>query len=188
MKFTINSILLLSVFILVGCCKEKEPAIPYFDFVIYWEGLQEDGSAEADVFDKNWKASAYILPAFDDPNFFSIYLETYTNEGFLREQVAFGALNAMVGKYEIVFDTSKNYSDKIINGVYSQYTDDGDVLYGGYQIDKDYDNVLYIDKVDTINHLMEGRFNLMFDLDEADYDKDLARKVLFENGKFSVKI
>jgi hypothetical protein len=35
---------------------------------------------------------------------------------------------------------------------------------------------------------MEGRFNLMFDLDEADYDKDLARKVLFENGKFSVKI
>ena len=189
MKRTINSILLLSAFILAGCCKDKEPAIPYFDFVIYWEGIQEQGSAEADVFDKNWKASAYLFPHPSESSYFSLIYETYSPDGLLREQILMGSLSKKVGKYKVISDFSTDIlDDDMVNGVYSSFVDDGDVLYGGYQINMDNDNELYIDRVDTINHIMEGRFNLLFDLIEADYDKDLARKVLFENGKFKVKI
>ncbi len=179
-------ILLATIF--VSCCKDKDPSIPYFDFVVYWEGLQEQGSAEADVFDKEWGASAFVYPHHFEPEYINIYFQTYTGEGFLREQISFGAFSPTVGKYSVVYDTSTNYSDYVINGNYSTYSDDGDVLNGSYSINKDYENVVFVDIVDTINHEIEGRFSLMFDLDESDFDKDLARRVLFENGKFKVKI
>lgn len=189
MRANFPVILILTAIALTSCCKDKDPSVPYFDFVVYWEGLQEQGSAEADIFDKKWKASAYVFPHPTEPNYFSLIYETFTTDNLLREQILLGTLSAKIGEYKVISDfTMDVFDDNKVNGDYSVFSDDGDVISGSYRINHNYENVVYIDNVDTINHLMEGRFSLMFDLDESDYDKDLARRVHFENGKFKVKI
>jgi hypothetical protein len=189
MKPFFKIISLLFVLVAMGCCKDKEPNEPDFDFTIYWEGLQEEGSAEATVSGMTWKASAFNFPQADQPPYFSVFLLTYTDEGFNRDAVNFGNFSAKVGEYQVVADTiANNPADNIIHGSYSQNTDDGDVGYGTYDLNTNHENVVFIDKVDTITHEMEGRFSLLFDLKEEDYDKNLAKHVFFENGKFKVKI
>lgn len=170
-------------------CKEDGIGIPYFDFVIYAPGSQDSGSASANVFDKKWQATAYLFPFDLDTQYTSIRFETFSPDGFLRDAVFFGNFALKEGFYTVTNGpiASTSQGDHIIKGGYGQFEDDGDVIYGGYELDDVYTNRFHIDHIDTISHTIEGRFSALFTLREAYFHNDLARQVLFEDGAFIVK-
>jgi hypothetical protein len=190
MKSIFYLLLIASSLAFVGCGKDDDNNIVSdFEFVHYWKGTQEGGNAEASVMGKNWEASAYAFPDMNQPDYLSILIETYTDNGLLRDQIQFGNFSKTVGEYTVVQDpTAEAFDDFIIYGYYTQFSDDGDVIFSSYKLDSTFENTINIDMVDTINHIMEGRFDLLFEIVENGHEKELPKEVFFENGKFKVKI
>lgn len=162
--------------------------IPYFDFKIYNPGNQERGSAKATVFDKEWNASASIIRyPKDTSRHFEVYFETYSDEGFTRDQISFGLFDGKVGEYQVTdnpFDN--NFDDFSIHGSYALWLSDGDLLYGNYEIDTDFDNKVTIDKND--GNIVEGRFSLVFKERIVGSHTDIPSKIYFKNGKFQANL
>lgn len=188
MKISTFFILLFGV--LVGCNKDnssKEPDIPYFDFKIYQPGTQENGSATATVFDKEWNASVLLYRWPDSTSqYFQVFFETYSEFGDTRDQVSIGIFDGKVGVYQITnnaFDT--NFDDFSITGDYSFWISDGDLLYKSYFIDETFDNKVVIDKNDGEN--IEGQFSLSFTSSVTKHT-DVPGRIFFKSGKFRFKL
>jgi hypothetical protein len=173
----------------MSACKDDDIGIPYFDFVLYSPGPQDSGFASANVFDKTWQATSYIFPYAEQPQYLSVIFNTFSSEGFLRDDLVFGNFALKEGTYVVSDDpyVSTVQDDHLIYGGYAQFQADGDVIYGGYALDPDYPNRFHIDRIDTIAHTVEGRFSALFNLREFYLHAHLARQVLFEDGVFKVK-
>lgn len=184
-----NVYLLSFLVICLSACNDDDIDIPYFDFVLYSPGSQDSGFGKAKVFDKEWQATASVFPFEFEPQYVSIRFETYSPEGFNRDELVFGNFTLKVGLYTVIDDPSADTSqdDNLIYGIYGQYQDDGDVIHGGYELDNDFPNTFYIERIDTIAHTVEGGFNALFKLRESYLHANLARQVLFEDGEFMVK-
>jgi hypothetical protein len=174
-----------------SCKKENEPDnnpnIPYFDFKIYNPGDQKKGRASATVFGKEWNASAYVSRYPDSTSkYYQVYFETYSDEGFTRDQISFGVFGGKVGEYDIKNDLfDSNYEDFSIHCSHSLWMSDGDLLYGYYFIDTTYKSKIIIDKND--GEEIEGRFWLIFTSNVVEHT-DIPGRVYFEEGKFRVKL
>lgn len=137
--------ILFFFFALVSCNKDSELTLPPFDFRVYYPGDQLTGKAEAEVFNKRWRATAYTFPG-QTPEYFSIIFETYSEFGDLRDQIGLGLFKATEGEYTVGNDHfDDNLDDNIISGTYGLWGSDGDVLYGNYIIDTLFTNIVIID-------------------------------------------
>ena len=181
---------------LLGCKKEppttngtNDPDIPYFDFKIYNSGNQENGSAKATTFDKEWNASAYVRRFPDSTSrYFEVYLETYSDEGSLRDQISFDAFEGKVGEYQVTRHHFDNRIDDFSIAVkYNFWISDGDLLYGNYFIDTTYSSInkVIIDKND--GDILQGRFSLVFTSNVVEH-RDIPGRIYFKNGTFRVKL
>jgi|GEM_PF-2434293 len=165
--------------------KNTDPDIPYFDFKIYSPGDQSTGSAQATVFGKTWNATAYRHPQ-DSSRYFEIYFETYSDEGFTRDQISFGLFDAKIGEYTVKNDPfDNNFNDFTIHSVYGLWASDGDLLYGAYHLDTSFDNKIIIEKND--GETIEGRFALLFTSNKVEHT-DIPGRVFFKDGKFKVNL
>jgi len=173
----------------VSACKDDDSGIPYFDFVIHSAGPLDSGFANAKVFDKTWQATGYIFPFYLEPQYMAVIFNTFSPEGFLRDDLVFGNFALKEGSYKVIDNPSAGtlQDDHLIYGAYAQFQDDGDVIYGGYELDTTYTNRFHIDRIDTIAHMVEGRFEVLFKIWDSYLHADLARQVLFEDGEFVVK-
>ena len=183
------NIFFLSLLLLFICsCKDEELEIPYFDFEIHSPGPQDTGSGTANVFDKTWQATAYLFPYDQDTQFMALRFETYSPEGFLREELYFGNFALIEGSYSLVNNSSAStlMDDYIIYSGYALSEDDGDVVYAGYTLDHQYPHSFYIDQIDTLARTINGRFNVLFKIREENSHLNLAKLVLFEDGEFTV--
>lgn len=173
----------------LSACKEEDLVIPYFDFILYSAGMHEFGNAQANVFDKTWQASAYIFPYAQDTQYVSLRLETYTLEGELRDAIYFGNFVLQEGSYKVTEDASAGLfeNDNVIYGGYTQFTADGDVIYGSYELDERHQSSFIIDRIDSVTHIIEGRFDVLFKLKDEYSNANLAKLIRFEGGKFMVK-
>ncbi len=191
LSLTVTAIIISSLFLVmwVSACKDDDTGIPYFDFVIHSPGPQDSGFASAKVFDKTWEATAYIFPYYLEPQYVSVIFNTFTPEGYIRDEVHFGNFALQEGSYTVIEHPAAStlQDDHLIWGGYAQFQDDGDVIYGGYELDTTYNNQFHIDRIDTIAHSIEGRFEALFILRDYYWHANLARQVLFEEGKFLVK-
>ena len=185
------------LFLALPACKKEtptstisnDPDIPYFDFKIYNSGNQENGSARATTFDKEWNASAHIARYPDDASrYFQVYFETYSDEGYTRDQISFGVFEGKVGEYQVTrphFDF--NFNDFSIESSYGFWTSDGDLLYGSYLVDTTFTNKIIIDKNDGA--MVEGRFSLLFrERVAGSHMPQIPSSVYFKNGTFRVKL
>ena len=190
------SILSFLFLALLGCKKEppttngaNNPDIPYFDFKIHHPGNQENGSAKATTFEKEWNASAHITRyPKDTSRHFEVYLETYSDQGETRDQISFGPFDGKVGEYQVTnnhFDF--NFDDFSVASKYNFWISDGDLLYGNYSIDTTYNSInkVIIDKND--GEVLEGRFSLVFTSNVVEHT-DIPGRIYFENGTFRVKL
>ena len=165
--------------------KNTDPDIPYFNFKIYSPGDQSTGYAQATIFGKTWNATAYKYPQ-DTSRYFEIYFETYSEEGFTRDQMSFGLFDAKIGEYKAIDNPGDfNFDDYEINCNYSLWASDGDLLYGAYYLDTSFDNKITIEKND--GKTIEGRFNLLFTSNKVEHT-DIPGRVFFRDGKFKVKL
>ncbi len=187
-----NILIALSLLILFAACKKEnppgnDPDIPYFDFKIYEPGNQINGGAQASVFCKEWHASAYTSRSLNlPPQYFEIFLETYTGQGYTRDQLSFGIFNGEIGEYKAVdnpFDN--NLDDFVVHSTYNLWTSDGDMLYEKYFLDSTYQNRIFIDEND--GKLIRGRFSLLFTSNNVEHS-DIPGRVYFKEGKFQVKL
>lgn len=174
-----------------ACKKEtasnNDPNIPYFDFQIYKPGNQENGSAKATVFEKEWNASALIVRDPDSTSrYFQVYFETYSDDGSTRDQISFGVFDGKVGEYQVINNSfDSNLDDFSIHCKYNLWASDGDLLYGNYFIDESFTNKIIIDKNDDKN--IEGRFWLLFTSNVIEHT-DIPGRIYFKEGKFQVKL
>lgn len=165
--------------------KNTDPDIPYFDFKIYSPGGQVSGYAQATVFGKVWNATAYRYSQ-DTSRYFEIYFETYSDEGFTRDHISFGLFDAKVGEYTVVNDPfDSNYDDFRIHSIYGLWASDGDLLYGAYYLDANFENKIIIDKND--GKTIEGRFSLLFTSNKVVHT-DIPGRIFFKEGKFKVNL
>ena len=172
----------------ISACKEEALVIPYFDFILYSAGIQESGNAHANVFDKTWHASAYIFPFAQDTQYVSLRLETYTFEGEIRDAIYFGNFALNEGAYKVTQDASAGLyeNDNVIYGGYTQFTADGDVIYGSYELEERHQSNFIIDRIDSDTHIIEGRFDVIFKLKDEYSNANLAKLIRFESGKFTI--
>lgn len=172
----------------ISACKEEDLVIPYFDFILYSAGKQESSHAQVNVFDKTWHASAYIFPFAQYTQYVSLRLETYTLEGELRDAIYFGNFTLNEGEYKVTQDASAGLfeNDNVTYGGYTQFTADGDVIYGSYELDERHQSSFIIDKIDSITHIIEGRFDVQFKLKDEYSNANLTKLIRFEDGKFTV--
>ncbi len=108
----------------------------------------------------------------------------------LREQISIGILN----NRNIIFKVDKenksdaDFLDFNILCHYTLFQDDGDVIFAGYDISKDYISSVEVTKIDTMARTISGKFNLLFDKSSQSKDKaGIAEKVFFKNGEFKVQ-
>lgn len=94
LSLTVTAIIISSLFLVmwVSACKDDDTGIPYFDFVIHSPGPQDSGFASAKVFDKTWEATAYIFPYYLEPQYVSVIFNTFTPEGYIRDEVLLAIL------------------------------------------------------------------------------------------------
>jgi hypothetical protein len=187
-KLRVSIISLVLIFHL-SACKDDDLVIPYFDFILYSAGMQKSGNAQANVFDKTWQATAYIFPYAQDTNYVSLRLETYTVQGDLRDAIYFGNFALNEGSYKVTEDAYAGLleNDNVIFGGYTQFIADGDVIYGSYELDEQHQTSFIIDRIDTVTHMIEGRFDALFKLKEEYSNANLAKLIRFEGGEFTVK-
>jgi len=183
-----NRCFILLLLLFISACTHEGIEIPYFDFIVYSPGPQDSGNASANVFDKTWRATAYIFPNEQDTQFMAVRFETYSPEGFIRDEVFFGNFALKEGSYSVVDDSSAGIlqDDYVVYGGHGQYQDDGDVLIGAYILDQRYQNNLFIDRIDTVAHIIEGRFNALFKLREEYSHHNIAKLILFKDGEYTV--
>src|SRR5688572_23275880 len=123
------------ILLLVMCfsaCKDDDNGIPYFDFVVHSPGPQDSGFANAKVFDKAWQATGYFFPYYVEPQYTSVIFNTFSPEGFLRDDLVFGNFALKEGSYMVIDIPSAGtiQDDHLIYGAYAQLQDYGVVIYG----------------------------------------------------------
>ncbi len=184
MNQSLYAILLIIPLLLTTACKEEEEYVP-----IYGPGPQAYGKAAALKNDKAWYSSGYAERyKKENTAYFGILLDTYTIEGFHRENVCFSDIYLKKGSYELRKKMTNIY-EGYVGAIYATLADDGDVLEDWYNLDEGAkDNYLEIIAIDTVEQQVEGRFTATFEVRQPKRNRNNPDRVKFSNGTFSVKI
>jgi hypothetical protein len=174
--------ILIFVMILFSCSKSSDDK---YDFPIYMPGNTATGLAKANVFDKFWVASAWISKDFPLTDNFALYFETFSKEGYLREQISLGVFNNSSSHFEVNDTFDSNLKDNVLASHYTLFQDDGDVICAGYSINNKSD--ILITEVDSVSRRIYGKFNLHYYLIDKAKNVVIEQKVSFKDGEFIVK-
>ncbi|MBI1226900.1 MAG: hypothetical protein GC192_16835 [Bacteroidetes bacterium] len=165
----------------IGCKKEEK--VP-----IFHPGDMTYGRMDAKKNGKNWIASSSAQNYDNIHSLFALDAVTYSEEGFLREELFLNKIPKKVGKY-VVSGPYNDIIDDFIGSAYHTLEDDGDVLEDTWDVDETAaDNYLEITFIDTIENIVKGNMTVSFKIstDGGKRNADNPDKVKFSKGAFDV--
>jgi hypothetical protein len=158
---------------------------------IFQPGPMEHGMATATKINREWVASAYGQEEDWSEGTVSVIMQTYSEEGFLREMLGFNEVPLKPGIYPLGTTTQDDFNDGILGASYGTLTDDGDVTEDYYYIDvNSLDNKLEVVSVDTVLRKVSGTFTASFILNTpgGQVNPNNPPKMKFSDGMFEVNI
>ena len=182
-----NIICPLFLICLLGYSCTKEDVVPIFQ-----PGPMTYGWAKGHKNGNSFTASGEARKHYDRPNeYFGIIFETYSTEGFKREDIVLSAIAYSTFEY-MVSGKTPGVGETIVAGIaggfYGTSTDDGDVGEDYYIVDESPNNKLTITELDTINNIVKGRFHVEFihDPNDSKTNPNNPDKVVFSDMEFEV--
>ena len=175
------------VFVLSGTllffgCKKEE--------IIGFTNHADNSTVSAQLNGEDWFASGASGISINrrdsfDTGFF------VTKDGFLRASLNFQAIPLKLGRHSISTQLEPQSQNEfaVSYADYGTFLSDGDVI--GEIWDSTTDslyNFCIVDKIDTLNNVLEGRFQLMLVKDPTRRLFDTPDTMRFENGRFSAEI
>jgi hypothetical protein len=156
-----SKFLLIPVFLLCfAACKHDEilPPEPELEEPLFYPGEREFGFASGVKDNRRFEASAYAR-FHNNHAYVAVDMETFSIEGYLREQVHFNEIPIKTGVHFIKNKANK-YNDGFVGAIYSEWDDDA--LLAGYHSDTLSGNFVIVEKIDTLSRHVEGRVNVGF--------------------------
>lgn len=176
-------------FLLLAClsCKKESETTPSpsFDelslenYKPFSPGDKEFGCAEGNQNDAFWEASSEAVFHTNDKSKIGIYFSVLGQDRFI-ESLTLNDFPIDTGTF-LMNNDYQNLQDGIIGNSYTM--DEWDVELAGYKLDSNFKNEVVISKIDTIQRIVEGRFNALFLLDR-NYLKIVPDSIKFENVSF----
>lgn len=174
--------LILLAMIFMACKKDKDIS----NLPIWNAGPKNTGWGTAVRDGDAWQSTANAVHHYgDSSNYIGLYFHTYTNDGFLREELLLNEIPLKLGKYPLRGHISEIY-DGNVGSVYGFMEDDGDVFGATYNPD-DSEGVFELTKLDTANNVVAGTFSRIVFKNRTP-DSPYPQAVIFENGKFEMMI
>lgn len=153
----------------LSCSKEEKIPDPQPYIPIFEPGPMTYGWASGFKNGKEFNASGEARRSSDRPeDHFGFTFYTYGTEGELREEFSFGVISYSIYEYLISGETPKvgePIEDGMAGGFYALFADDGDVLEDIYVANESIANMLWLTKIDTVNNIIKGFFNVKFQID-----------------------
>lgn len=168
--------------LLISCSKEDGIT------QIFSAGPMTYGWGTANKNDLAFESSGSALGHSDKPNeYFTLYFDTFTSDGFWRERILMNEIKYEVGEYLVKGGTRDVY-DGLIGSKYYTLDSGGDVVEDSYVVKDSPNNKLMISEVDTIENIVRGTFYLEFkiDPDREKRNPDNLNNVTFSEGEFEV--
>ena len=169
--------------VLASCSKDKNA----HEIPIYFEGVQDTGWGEAVRDRKTWKATAFARHHQDESDYIGIDFYTFTDQGDIRESLAFNEIPLKVGKYPIKGKIG-NTQDGLVGANYGIRESDGDVIGAVYSHDDISIGYVELTDVDTASKEVAGRFDKAIFIRYSPIESIYPETVVFKNGKFRMKI
>lgn len=130
-----------------------------------------------------WETSAYAL-YFEEPyNYYGLILETFSIEGYKREEIIFNEIFRKIGEQEVRNDFQD--LDGFVGVLYSRLESDGDVSTAGYNLDETYENNSFSIFV-ADSTMISGKFSARFIIDED--NEHYPKIVELEDVNFSMQV
>ena len=118
-----------------------------------------------------------------DSDYLALFFETFSENGFRREEIIFNEIFKKIGNQEIRNDYED--LDGFVGTLYSRTESDGDVYTRSYILDESYDkNAFFISFADSTK--ISGKFSVRFILEEDDFR--YPKFAEFEDVNFSMQI
>ena len=146
------------------------------DFTAKKNGYEFQGSGRA------------FEPSSANGESFALDFNTYSQEGYLRESMTFIGISFEEGAQLILNDFTV-VVDGEISATYATLQSDGDVVEDGYVLDQTMENWLEIVHLDTVNGVVQGKFDISFVISTR-FDKINPLnpdKVRFSDGSFDLE-
>ena len=167
-----------------GCKDDDQSEMP---IPIYQPGAMGLGGAEGKKNQWDWKASGFggELVANGD-TFYVLSLATFSEADELRERLVLSYMPTATGTYSI----AANHQNQYVTASYVTLTDGGDITEDFYNLDKTAVNEITINKIDTLEKIIEGVFTINMQIDDpANKINEInPDDVIFSNVAFSVTI
>lgn len=123
---------------------------------------------------------------YKDKKMFSLIAESINTDG-LEESIDISDIPAKIGKYTYEYFPGSPYYN-FIPQVAFFHTLDGDQLVGAYSIDLTRpDNYIEVVRYDSVNHIVEGRYQAILDNKSAPFP-GVPDSMFLLNGRFHLKI
>lgn len=170
------------IFLIISCSKENPtPDIPT---TIWAKGEQDFGWVKAEKNGLEYNASAFILNTQQE-GFVGVLFHTYSEEGFLREEIAFDKIPLSVKTFQVLRDIDYK-DDEFIEGFFFGIISHGDVLDSEYKIDESKENTFAITHIDTVENVVRGSFDVWFIEDDPYISIVDPSSLHFSEGEFEV--
>lgn len=165
-------------------CKRNEPT-PEIPTTIFQPGDQMNGWLKGKKNGLKFEASAHIQNHLDTASFFIIQFTTFSEEGFLRENIAFNKIPYRQQEYEVKGTVNLTY-DGYVGTVYYRVNGDGHSSDGKYLMDESTQNTLTITEIDTVQNIVRGTFDVSYIRVEPDESDVYPLNIHFSEGEFEV--
>ncbi len=176
----ITIFLLSGTLIFIGCKKEEQG----------FTNKADNSNVSAQLNDEDWFGSGQGSLAFNRRDSFNAGFFV-TENGFLRASLNLSMIPMREGKHIILDMMERALRDSLrpCHAGYTSFLSDGDVI--GEWWDSTADslfNYCIVDRMDTINNIIEGRFQVELVKEPTRDFFDTPDTLRFKNGKFFFKL
>lgn len=172
MKYLLNFSCIILLICLSSCDKDK------------FEPDYSGGKATAIMNGDMWVGQGRGFGNVHDIGF-DFYFDIYNNFGHLRENLSFQKIPKIVGEYAL----HNSNKDSLPRCTYYTLSDDGDVLDDIYRVvESESESTITVHSYDESKRLLKGEFRVKLYIDPERQNSTNPDTIIFENGKFEVKI
>ncbi|MEO0790077.1 MAG: hypothetical protein AAFY36_15525 [Bacteroidota bacterium] len=154
---------------------------------IYLPGDQENGFAIGQKNGVTWESSTFARKPTDAP-VVSMTLNTFSEEGFRRENISLNEIPLEVGNYTIS-GAFNSFNDGFVGSFYSTNRDDGNLPEDFYLFNESgISSSITISRYDSTSMTIEGILNVSFAIRDPKINPRNPDRVDFTSVEFSCKI